>query len=57
MSFEPGPDFMYYQKGVYHSVDAADWILNNEPEPEWQKVDHSVLAYGMKKYFFLIIFS
>ena len=58
MSFEPPMDFMYYMGGVYHSVDANYWvkltfifkiffqIKAGEPEPEWQKVDHSVLAYG-----------
>ena len=55
VNFEPDTAFMYYGGGVYHSVDAADWILNGEPAPEWQKVDHAVLAYGifliLKKYF------
>ena len=26
LSFEPAADFMYYGEGVYHSVDAEDWI-------------------------------
>ena len=46
VSFEPSYDFMYYSSGIYHSVDAADWILNGEDKPEWEKVDHSVLCYG-----------
>jgi cathepsin C len=46
VSFEPGYDFMYYQEGVYHSIDASEWIKEGENEPEWEKVDHSVLAYG-----------
>ena len=27
LNFEPEFDFMFYGGGVYHSVDAADWIL------------------------------
>ena len=46
VSFEPKYDFMHYGGGVYHSVDANDWILNGEQKPEWEKVDHSVLCYG-----------
>ncbi|KAL4493462.1 hypothetical protein ABPG72_007470 [Tetrahymena utriculariae] len=46
VSFEPKMDFMYYNKGIYHSVDANQWIQNNEENPVWQKVDHSVLCYG-----------
>jgi len=45
-SFEPAYDFMYYTSGIYHSVDAADWILEDEKKPEWEKVDHSVLLVG-----------
>lgn len=37
---------MYYDSGIYHSVDAEDWVKNNEMHPVWEKVDHSVLAYG-----------
>ncbi len=37
VSFEPAYDFMYYKSGVYHSVDAADWIMKGEEPPEWQK--------------------
>jgi len=46
VSFEPGMDFMYYHDGVYHSIDAQDWIKSGLGEPEWEKVDHSVLCYG-----------
>ena len=35
VSFEPGMDFMYYEEGIYHSVDAAQWILSHEQAPEW----------------------
>jgi len=45
-SFEPDYTFMYYNGGVYHHVPAADWILNGEQKPEWEKVDHSVLLHG-----------
>eukprot|EP01017_Pseudomicrothorax_dubius_P006970 TRINITY_DN120_c0_g1_i1.p1 TRINITY_DN120_c0_g1~~TRINITY_DN120_c0_g1_i1.p1 ORF type:complete len:539 (+),score=148.03 TRINITY_DN120_c0_g1_i1:139-1755(+) len=46
VSFEPGYDFMMYKKGVYHSVNKADWKAQGLPKPEWEKVDHSVLCYG-----------
>ena len=26
VNFEPTYDFMYYSGGIYHSVDAAEWI-------------------------------
>lgn len=26
LNFEPNFDFMYYSGGIYHSVDAAQWI-------------------------------
>jgi hypothetical protein len=28
-SINPGFMFMYYIKGVYHTLDAAEWILNS----------------------------
>ena len=37
---------MYYATGVFSSVDAADWIKNNEDQPEWRNVEHAVLCYG-----------
>jgi hypothetical protein len=46
VSFEPGMDFMYYNSGIYNSVPAESWVKNHEENPEWEKVDHSVLAYG-----------
>lgn len=45
VSFEPTSDFMYYNGGVYHSVD-AEWVRKGLDKPEWEKVDHSVLLYG-----------
>jgi cathepsin C len=30
VSFEPAHDFMYYRKGIYHSVEANEWIKENE---------------------------
>jgi cathepsin C len=42
MNFEPKYDFMHYGGGVYHS-DSASQAYST---PEWEKVDHSVLAYG-----------
>lgn len=35
MNFEPTFDFMYYAEGVYHSTEAADWIMDGEEKPEW----------------------
>jgi len=29
MNFEPTYEFMYYEKGIYHSKDAASWIVEN----------------------------
>jgi cathepsin C len=26
VSFEPAYDFMYYHEGVYHSVEAEEWV-------------------------------
>ena len=55
MNFEPSFDFMFYAGGIYHSTQAADWILHHKKRPEWvffklsyqkEKVDHSVLCYG-----------
>ena len=46
VSFEPAMDFMYYRKGIYHSVIAANWILKGKTQPDWEKVDHSVLLVG-----------
>ena len=37
---------MYYKKGIYHSVLASEWILNGKSQPDWEKVDHSVLLVG-----------
>lgn len=30
VSFEPAYDFMYYSEGIYHSVDAQNWLKNRE---------------------------
>ncbi len=46
VNFEPQFDFMFYGGGIYHSAYAADWILNSDERPQWEKVDHSVLCYG-----------
>jgi len=46
MNFEPNFEFMYYSKGIYHSGDAANWVLDHATKPLWEKVDHSVLCYG-----------
>ena len=46
VSFEPHFDFMYYNGGIYHSVEPSEWIQKNETKPSWEKVDHSVLCYG-----------
>lgn len=44
-SFEPTNEFMYYESGVFESVD-PDWIVSGGEKPEWEKVSHSVLLYG-----------
>ena len=44
-SFEPNYDFMYYSGGIYHSV-APQWVQKGLRQPEWERVDHSVLLYG-----------
>ena len=44
---------MYYDGGIYHSVETSDWASFDKPE--WvfkyiyilqEKVDHSVLCFG-----------
>ncbi|EAS02078.2 papain family cysteine protease (macronuclear) [Tetrahymena thermophila SB210] len=45
-NFKTSADFVYYKSGVYHSVEAADWILKCEVEPEWRPVEHAVMCYG-----------
>jgi len=44
-SFEPSSEFMYYKEGIYHDLQDS-WIEKKEKQPEWQRVDHSVLLYG-----------
>lgn len=45
VSFEPIQSFMYYSGGIYHDLEPS-WIEKNQKQPEWQRVDHSVLLYG-----------
>ncbi len=45
VSFEPGNSFMYYEDGVYHEV-RPSWMDKGEEQPEWTRVEHSVLLYG-----------
>jgi cathepsin C len=45
-SFEPSYEFMVYGSGIYSQGEKADWVLNGGQQPEWTKVDHSVLLYG-----------
>lgn len=35
VSFEPSFEFVYYLSGVFHSAEAALWILNDKEKPEW----------------------
>lgn len=35
LNFEPSFDFLYYSEGIYHSAEAADWILEGKKKPEW----------------------
>ena len=54
VSFEPDYTFMLYKKGIYKSM-RKTWIdLKISTKPQWQKVDHSVVAVGWGK--ILIIF-
>jgi cathepsin C len=59
MNFEPTYEFMYYERGIYHSKEPAGWIRDHQAKPDWvirdcnyhtpftkEKVDHSVLCYG-----------
>ena len=33
VNFEPTYEFMSYSSGIYHSVDANNWIKNGEKKP------------------------
>lgn len=46
VSFEPDYNFMFYKKGVYHSLSENTWMDKGLMKPEWEKVDHSVLVVG-----------
>lgn len=35
LNFEPTQEFMYYDGGIYHSVDINDWAEFDKPE--WVK--------------------
>jgi cathepsin C len=35
MNFEPTYEFMYYERGIYFSKDAAGWITENQTKPDW----------------------
>lgn len=45
-SFEPSYEFMVYNSGIYSQGLEAEWVKNGGKQPEWTKVDHSVLLYG-----------
>ena len=45
VSFEPDYHFMMYRKGIYKSIN-NNWMTENLPKPEWEKVDHSVTLVG-----------
>ena len=44
-SFEPGMDFMYYEKGVYSEVKSNSYMTESESIPEWEKVIFSCRNY------------
>lgn len=46
ISFQVDFNFMFYKKGIYHSVKKNSWKNKNLPKPEWVIVDHSVLLVG-----------
>jgi cathepsin C len=47
VSFEPDYNFMFYQSGVFHSVENIPGVdIPLFKKPEWEKVDHSVLLVG-----------
>lgn len=46
VSLEPEYDFLHYKGGIYHSINATEWIIYGLEKPEWEKVDHSVVCYG-----------
>lgn len=46
VSFEPSNEFMYYEGGIFRSLDLQDWVKYDLEKPEWQQVGHSVLLYG-----------
>lgn len=46
VSFEPDEGFQNYSSGVYTQADFKGWKMEGGPQPEWLKVDHSVLLYG-----------
>ena len=43
MNFEPTYEFMYYERGIYHSKDAASWIVDNQSKPNWVMIDRYIL--------------
>jgi cathepsin C len=46
VSIEPDADFVYYQSGIYSSINNITWVTQGISPPEWRKVDHSVLLVG-----------
>jgi hypothetical protein len=46
VNFEPRFDFLYYRGGIYHSNEAADWILEGKKKPEWVEID---ILYNYRK--------
>lgn len=48
VSFEPDAGFVHYQSGIYAKGNFKNWasLSNIAHQPEWYKVDHSVLCYG-----------
>jgi cathepsin C len=59
ISFEPSYQFMHYKSGIYDSL-KENWTHQGATKPEWEKVDHSVIAVGwgydekLKKNYWLI---
>jgi len=48
-SFAPGYSFSMYRDGIYDSIKDKTWKMLGTTQPEWTKVDHSVLCVGWGK--------
>ena len=49
-SFAPGYEFNMFKSGIYSKIDKKTWKMLKLTQPEWVKVEHSVLCVGWGKY-------